>query len=35
MNVARALQLLANDARRVGNNDLFQVAYNLFYRRAK
>ncbi len=35
MNVARALQLLASDARRVGNNDLFQVAYNLFYRRAK
>ncbi len=35
MNIARALQLLAVDARRVGNDDLFQVAYSLFYRGLK
>lgn len=35
MNIARALQLLAVDARRVGNDDLFQVAFCLFYRGLK
>lgn len=35
MDIVKALQLLAVDARRVGNNDLFQVAYSLFYRGSK
>ncbi|CNJ55418.1 hypothetical protein [Yersinia mollaretii] len=33
MDIVKALQLLAVDARRVGNNDLFQVANCLFYRK--
>lgn len=32
MNLQRAMQLLALEAIRLGNNDLFQVARSLFYR---
>lgn len=35
MDIVKTLQLLAVDARRVGNDDLFQVAYSLFYRGLK
>lgn len=35
MDIVKALQLLAVDALRVGNNDLFQVAFCLFYRGSK
>lgn len=35
MDIVKALQLLAVDASRVGNNDLWQVANCLFYRGLK